>query len=76
MKMCLKQATSIHWTTCDAALTDRSNKRIKEVLCTTPEVHLVRQLGAKDWNVGDWTGKRDRKRTIQSARIESNILNT
>lgn len=58
------------------ALTYRSHKRIKEVLCTTPEIHVVGQLGAEDWDVGDWTGKRDRQGTIQSAGIESNIVNT
>lgn len=57
-------------------LTYRSQERIKEVLCTTPEVHVVGQLGAEDWDVGEWAGKSNGQRTVQSARIESYVLDT
>lgn len=80
MKMCLKQARWKRSATCDllcnTALTYRSQERIKEVLCATPEVHVVGQLGAEDWDVGDGAGERDGQRAVQSAWIESYIVDT
>lgn len=37
---------------------------------------MVGQLRAEDWDVGDGTGERDGQRTVQSAGIESYILDT
>lgn len=61
---------------CNNILTYRSQDRIKKVLCTSPEVHVVRQLRAKDWNIGDWAGKSDGQGTVQSAREKSYIADT
>lgn len=61
---------------CTTILTNRSQKRIKEVLCTTPEVHVVGQLRAENWDVGDRAGESDGQRAIQSAGIESYIVDT
>lgn len=57
-------------------LTYRSQQRIEEVFCTTPEVHVGGEMGAEDWDVGDRTGEADGQRTIQSAGKESNIANS
>lgn len=57
-------------------LTYRCQERIKQILDTAPEVHVVRQLGAEDRDVGEWTGQGDGRRTVQSARIESYVGDT
>ena len=58
---------------CYTTLTNRGQERIEEVFCTAPEVHVVRQLGAEDWDERDWAGESDGQRR---AGIESYIVDT
>lgn len=37
---------------------------------------MVRELGAEDWNRGDGAGQSDGERTVQTAGVERNILDT
>lgn len=56
--------------------TYRGHKGIKKVLCTSPEGHVVGQLGAEDWNRGNRAGQSDGQRTVQTARVESDVWDT
>lgn len=49
---------------------------MKEVLCTSPEGHVVRQLGAEDRNRGNRAGQSDGHGTAQTARVESYVWDT
>lgn len=60
---------------CDI-LTHWTHERIKQIFCTTPQVHVVRQLRVENWYIGDWTGQTNRQWSIQSPRIESYVLDT
>lgn len=53
--------------------TYRGHKGIKEVLGTFPEGHVVRQLRAEDWDRGNRAGESDGQRTVQTARVKSNV---
>lgn len=37
---------------------------------------MVRQLGAKDWDRGNGAGQGDGQRTVQAARVKSDVLDT